>query len=78
MNERDETTRGQEPLPQDNAPEETADLPQAEKAPFVPSPKWKRVMAWILFAIVAAGVVLWLLNIAIPGWTDKVIEYFRH
>lgn len=49
-----------------------------EKAPFVPSAKWKRVMAWVLFAIVAVGVILWLINIADPNWVGKVLDYFRN
>lgn len=54
------------------------DASQEEKEPFVPSPKWKRVFAWILFAIVTIGIVLWLLNIAYPGmqWI-KTIKTIR-
>lgn len=37
---------------------------------YVPSPKWKRVMAWILFGIVCVGIVCWLLSIAYPNWID--------
>lgn len=49
-----------------------------EAAEFVPSSKRKRVIAWILFAIVIVGVALWLLNIAMPDWIEKVHEYFRN
>lgn len=58
---------------QTQQPEETA-----EKEPFVPSPRWKRVMAWCLFAVVALGIVFWLLGIAEPHWTEKLLDYFRN
>ena len=51
------------------------DLPtEAEKLekPFVPSAPWKRVLAWILFAVVVLGLATWLLNIANPGWIEAV------
>ena len=35
------------------AVQETPEAPQSE---FVPSPKWKRVLAWVLFAIVVLGI----------------------
>lgn len=43
-----------------------------ECAEFVPSPTWKRVVAWVLFAIVVLGIITWLLNIACPGWIEAV------
>ncbi len=43
---------------------------------YVPSPKWKRVMAWILFAIMCVGIVFWLLGIAYPTWIDSVKNWF--
>lgn len=43
---------------------------EAEKAPFEPSPKWKRVLAWVLFIIVVLGIITWLLNMACPEWID--------
>ncbi|MBQ3356928.1 MAG: hypothetical protein IJG45_07455 [Oscillospiraceae bacterium] len=45
---------------------------EEEKTPFVPSPKWKRVLAWTLFVIVVLGIVTWLLNMAFPTWIDAV------
>ena len=42
-----------------------------EKDAYVPSPKWKRVLAWILFSVVCIGIVLWLLGIAYPTWIDS-------
>ena len=50
------------------------DLPHPEdQVPaFVPSPRWKRVLAWVLFAIVAAGIIFWLLGIANPNWVEQV------
>ena len=58
----------------------TAEIKEAEKAKeeFIPSPKWKRVFAWVLFGIVVLGICCWLLNIAIPEWADKFFGYFRH
>ena len=49
------------------AVQETPEAPQSE---FVPSPKWKRVLAWVLFAS-------WLLNIAVPEWPEKLFGYTR-
>lgn len=39
---------------------------------YVPSPRWKRVMAWVLFGIMCIAIVLWLLNIAFPTWIDSI------
>lgn len=50
--------------------------PETEKEPFVPSSRGRRVLAWVLFGIVAVGVIFWLIGIAEPQWTEKVIEYF--
>lgn len=55
----------------------TEEMPEKAKAPFVPSPAWKRTVAWVLFAIVALGIVSWLLNMAYPGWIDAVKAWFR-
>lgn len=43
-----------------------------EASDYVPSPTWKRVVAWILFVIVALGILTWLMNIAWPDWIDVV------
>ena len=43
---------------------------------FEPSPKWKRIMAWVLFGIVCVGIVCWLLGIAYPHWIESVKEWF--
>lgn len=59
-------------------PEELTELPQETKEPFVPSPRWKRVVAWCLFAVVALGIISWLLGIAEPRWTEKLLDYFRN
>lgn len=54
------------------------DLPQeGETQPFVPSPKWKRVFAWVLFAIVILAIAAWLLNIADPTWAEKAREWLK-
>lgn len=73
-----EKTQESETLMENIQPE---DLPtEAEKAKeeFIPSPKWKRVFAWVLFGIVVLGICCWLLNIAVPEWADKFFGYFRH
>ena len=49
-----------------------------EKPPFEPSSKGRRIFAWVLFGIVAIGIVFWLLGIADPNWTEKLLDYFRH
>ncbi len=50
------------------------DLPNPEDQipAFAPSPKWKRVLAWVLFGIVAVGIVFWLLGIANPQWVEQL------
>lgn len=48
-----------------------------EKPPFEPSPRWKRIGAWVLFAIVILGVINWLVSIAFPNWPQYVMELFR-
>ena len=57
------------------------DLPteeqQQEKAPFVPSPKWKRIFAWFLFVVVIVSIITWLLSIAWPNWTDVVKDWAK-
>ena len=45
--------------------------------PCTPSPTWKRVLAWVLFAIVVLGIASWLLNIAVPEWPEKLFGYTR-
>ena len=52
--------------------DEEKDLQTEETPVFGPSPKWKRVLAWVLFVIVAIGIITWLLNIAYPDWIDTV------
>ena len=72
-----EKTQESEVLMENIQPE---DLPtEAEKAKeeFIPSPKWKRVLAWVLFAIVVLGIASWLLNIAVPEWPEKLFGYTR-
>ena len=48
-----------------------------EKPPFEPSSKGRRIFAWVLIGIVAIGIVFWLLGIADPNWTEKLLDYFR-
>ena len=49
-----------------------------EKQPFEPRSKGRRIFAWVLFGIVAVGIVFWLLGIADPNWTEKLLDYFRN
>ena len=48
-----------------------------EAVPFEPSPRWKRILAWIMFFIVILGVINWLISIAYPEWPRYVMELFR-
>ena len=57
--------------------EENRDLIELEEQEeqetvFVPSPRWKRIGAWILFAIVIVALGTWLVGIAFPGWIEVV------
>ena len=47
------------------------DLPE-EKPSFEPSPRRKRIVAWILCAIVVLGVINWLITIAYPQWPEFI------
>ena len=55
---------------------ETEIVETEEKAPFTPSPRWKRILAWTLFVIVVLGIITWLLNMAFPEWIDAVKAWF--
>lgn len=57
--------------------EKEARTPAEEQPPFEPSSRGKRIFAWVLFGIVAIGIVFWLLGIADPNWTEKLLDYFR-
>ncbi len=48
-----------------------------EKVPFEPAPRWKRIGAWILVAIVTLGIINWLISIAYPDWPQYVMGLFR-
>lgn len=50
--------------------------PEESAEPYVPSPKWKRVLAWVLFGVVCLGIFLWLLGIARPDWVETVKSWF--
>lgn len=54
--------------------DENRDLVELEEQEevFVPSPRWKRIGAWILFAIVIIALGTWLASIAFPGWVEAV------
>lgn len=54
-------------------------LPEVQeeaKPEYIPSPRWKRIAAWVLFGIVLIGIALWLLGIARPEWPDIVRSWF--
>lgn len=57
--------------------EQQEETPIEEKPPFEPSPRWKRICAWILVSIVILGVINWLVSIAYPHWPQYVMELFR-
>jgi DNA-directed RNA polymerase subunit beta' len=48
-----------------------------ERPPFEPSPRWKRICAWILFVIVMIGTINWLISIAYPQWPQTVMGLFK-
>lgn len=51
--------------------------PVEEKAPFEPSPRWKRICAWILVVIVGIGMINWLISIAYPQWPEMIKGLLR-
>ena len=65
-------------MEQDNKPTlQEEELPVEESTYFEPSPKWKRIAAWILFGIVILGTINWLVSIAFPEWPQWLMEQFR-
>ncbi len=59
-----------EEIKNETLPEE---LPLEEEKPeYIPSPRWKRALAWVLFGVVVLGIALWLLGIARPEWPDAL------
>ena len=64
-------------MDEQNIAENEAEIAEEEvNAPFVPSPKWKRVLAWVFFVIVVLGIITWLLNIACHEWIASVKAWF--
>lgn len=64
-----------EEIKNETLPEE---LPAEEEKPeYIPSPRWKRVLAWVLFAVVVVGIALWLLGIARPEWPDALRSWLN-
>lgn len=53
------------------------DLNTEQLPPFVPAPRRKRVLAWVLFAVVLLGVFFWLLGIARPEWTSEAMAWMK-
>ena len=70
MNENEEI------LMENVSPEDLPTEEERQEKPFVPSAPWKRVLAWVLFAVVVLGLATWLLNIANPGWIETVKGWF--
>lgn len=66
----------EEVLMENVVPEDLPTEEEKQEKPFVPSAPWKRVLAWILFAVVILGIACWLLNIAYPGWIEIVKAWF--
>ncbi|MBR4308327.1 MAG: hypothetical protein IKT58_01895 [Oscillospiraceae bacterium] len=64
-------------MEQENKPVEQEELQAEEVSEFEPSPKWKRVMAWILFGIMVVAIINWLVSIAYPQWPQWVLEQIR-
>lgn len=44
---------------------------------FEPSPRWKRIGAWILFGIIILAVINWLVSIPYPDWPQRVMEMLK-
>lgn len=53
------------------------DLNAAQTPSFVPSPRWKRTLAWVLFAVVLVGILFWLIGIARPEWTAEASAWMK-
>ena len=70
MNENEEI------LMENVSPEDLPTEEERQEKTFVPSAPWKRVLAWVLFAVVVLGLATWLLNIANPGWIETVKSWF--
>ncbi len=75
MNEERTPKENEQPIVSETDTESA--VPVEEKEPFVPSPKWKRVFAWILFAIVLLGIINWLAGIAFPTWTETLKQWLQ-
>ncbi len=65
-------TENEEVLMENVSPEDLPTQEEQEKKPFVPSSRGKRILAWVLFAVMILGICTWLLNIAYPEWIDVV------
>ena len=65
-----------EVLMENVTPEDLPTQPM-ETDTFVPSPKWKRVLAWVLFVIVVLGIITWLMNMAYPEWIESVKDWAK-
>lgn len=48
-----------------------------EEEVFVPSPRWKRIGAWVLFAIVIVSLGTWLVSIAFPEWIAGIKAWLQ-
>ena len=70
-------TDQEEVLMENVMPEDLPREGEKEETPFVPSPTWKRIFAWVLFAVVFISLIFWLLNIAYPNWTASALDWMK-
>ena len=69
-------TENEEVLMENVSPEDLPTEAEKQEKPFVPSAPGKRILAWVLFAVMVLGICCWLLNIAFPGWIEAVRNWF--
>lgn len=78
MSEEMKNKEEQEVLMEQITPEDLPSEQEKNNNEFIPSPTWKRALAWILVVIVILGIATWLINIACPHWVETIRDYFRH
>ncbi len=76
MSEEMKMNEEQEVLMEQVAPEDLPTEQEKTEKEFIPSPKWKRALAWVLITIVVLGIICWLMNIAMPEWVETIRGYF--
>ena len=58
-------------------PEELLEEGAEKVDTFVPSPRWKRIGAWILFGVMVIAIINWLISIAYPTWPEYLAGLFQ-